>query len=59
MALFFSRRAYNASRHMFTNNAAQKTRYVTLTDQSADGTIPTDAGKNQGTMRSKARQLIV
>ena len=32
MALFFSRRTYNATKKAFTNNAAEKTRYVTMSD---------------------------
>lgn len=39
MALFFSRRTYNAQKKKFTNNPAAITRYVTITEQSADGGI--------------------
>ncbi|WP_298971389.1 alpha/beta fold hydrolase [uncultured Roseobacter sp.] len=39
MTLFFSRRTYNASKTKFTNNPAQLTRYVRITDgPDADGT---------------------
>lgn len=39
MALFFSRRTYNASKKKFTLKPAAKTRYVNLTKASADGRI--------------------
>ena len=56
MALFFSRRAYNASRQRFTNNFAQKTRYVSLTAQNADGTVQTGSAVPQSDWLDLVRQ---
>ncbi|KIC45809.1 hypothetical protein RA28_08975 [Ruegeria sp. ANG-S4] len=39
MALFFSRRTYNASKKKFTLKPAAKTRYVSITKSSSDGRI--------------------
>ncbi|WP_158967430.1 alpha/beta fold hydrolase [Chachezhania sediminis] len=38
MALFFSRRTYNAQTQKFTNNPAALTRYVSISDPGAGGT---------------------
>lgn len=51
MTLFFSRRTYNASKSKFTNNPAQLTRYVKITDG------PDGNGKWQGGIINQADWL--
>lgn len=41
MALFFSRRTYNAQKKKFTANPAALTRYVSMTAQNNDGSVHT------------------
>ncbi|MCG7520765.1 alpha/beta hydrolase [Ruegeria sp. Ofav3-42] len=51
MALFFSRRTYNASKKKFTLKPAAKTRYVNITKTSSDGRI------RKGSIVKKAKWL--
>ena len=51
MSLFFSRRSFNSSKGRFTNNPAEKTRYV-----SVSGRIPA-SGRWQGSIVSQADWL--
>ncbi|MGR3636690.1 MAG: alpha/beta hydrolase [Shimia sp.] len=56
MALFFSRRTYNAQKKKFTDNPAALTRYVSMTAQNNDGSVHTGSIISQSDWLKQVQQ---